>query len=77
MNSKQASALRTFTNMVSDFIKDMAFDVTKMDDGSIMVFGSNTGRTEWYVKHEVVCAFVGPRGGVRVKDGNKFIRKWA
>ena len=76
MNSKQVSAIRRFSNIVSDFVEHASFSITDLGDGSYIVFASNIG-APWYVKLEHASAIIGPRGGVIVKEANKHIRKWA
>jgi len=76
MNAKQLATVQRLTNRISGAEDCMTFQVQVLNEckGSpVMLSGSNV-EAPWYVKHEFFLAFIGPRGGVTVRNGSPYIR---
>lgn len=76
MNAKQIAAIKHLTNRLASLVDEMTFEIQVLNDCTgkpVMVSATNTNAA-WYVKHEFVLAFVGPRGGVKVRNASPFIR---
>ena len=79
MNAKQQAAIDEFKSKMmkqAELMTDapMSFEI-EQTGGSVLVFGSNAGnRTDWHQEHRFISALIGPRGGVRILDGDKLYR---
>ncbi len=76
MNSKQINRLQKLTTRLAQLRNDMSFSVMVLDDidgRPVMISASNTG-APWYEPYEFFLAFIGPQGGLKVREGSSFIR---
>ena len=79
MNAKQQAALDALKAKMmkqAELMIDapIAFEI-EQTGGSVLVFGSNAGNcTAWHQEHRFISALIGPRGGVRILDGDKLYR---
>jgi hypothetical protein len=77
MNSKQLATVKHLTSRLSQLVDNMSFEVTVLDkikSKPVMISASNIG-CPWYVAHEFFLAFIGPRGGLEVREGSSHLRK--
>lgn len=79
MNTQQLSRIKLLTSSLSKYYEHLTFSVEVIDDLNgkpVMVTASNIG-APWYVEHQFFLAFVGPKGGVKVREGTKLMRRVA
>lgn len=76
MNTKQLAAAQRLTIRLGQLVDNMTFTVTmlnEIDSKPVMISASNSG-APWYVEHEFFLAFIGPKGGVKVREGSSYLR---
>ena len=75
MNARQMSTARRVTTTIGKFMPNETDFQMSESDGDVLIFAS-TARAPWYIPYENAAVIIGPRGGVRVLEGNHYIRKW-
>ena len=77
MNTKQLATAKVLTSKLAGLIENANFTVetsADLDGKPVMISASNIG-APWYVQSEFFLAFIGPQGGLKIREGSAHIRK--